>query len=71
MNKQDAALFGGALFTTIGVVYGIKKAKGFLFFLLVFTIIGGLGSQLGWAIGKRSEENKELENELKELAKQK
>ena len=70
MNKQDAALLGGALFTTLGVVYGIKKAKGFWFFLLVFTLIGGLGSQIGWALGKRSEENKSLEEELKELSKQ-
>ncbi len=70
MNKQDSALLVGGLFTTAGVIYGIKKAKGFFFFLFVFILLSGLGSQIGWTIGKKNEENKALEDELKELSKQ-
>ncbi len=70
MTKQDSALLVGGLFTTAGVIYGIKKAKGFFFFLFVFMLLSGLGAQIGWALGKRSEENKALEAELKELSKQ-
>ncbi len=67
MNKRDSSLLVGGLFTTAGVIYGVKKAKGFFFFLFVFIVIGGIGSQIGWSLGKQSEENKELEAELRKL----
>lgn len=52
MKKQDLAMVCSGVTFLIGVYYGLKTGRGWLYYLLLFFVISSAGGMIGYGLGK-------------------